>query len=166
MIIEVQNSGFKSNIFTRVILTLKLQFTLIGSLYYFLDNLNVINAQSNNDTTGRNVHKFIIPNCVIQFKIKGSRCLEEQCAPFITGWKSHLRRKLWRKSFYLLRGDKLDYFLAPFQTIIKLRGDFVVHPYYHYHDSLFKTIGSDFEFTDLGLIIKVKIDLLKQQSCN
>lgn len=48
MIIEVQNSGFKSNIFTRVILTLKLQFILIDSLYYFLDNLNVMNAQNNN----------------------------------------------------------------------------------------------------------------------
>lgn len=52
----------------------------------------------------------------------------------------------------LLRGDKLDYFLASFQTIIKLRGDIVVHPYHHYHNSLFKTIRSDFEFIDLGLI--------------
>ena len=42
IIIEVQNSGCKSPVCTRCILTLKLQFTFIGSPRHFLDNLNVI----------------------------------------------------------------------------------------------------------------------------
>lgn len=59
IIIEVQNSSFKPNIFGRFILTLKLQFTLVGSLYYFHDSLNVTSAQSNNGIIGRNVYKFL-----------------------------------------------------------------------------------------------------------